>query len=139
KALDSSAVLKPAYCRMVHGRPAYMVAWGPRRNGSKPGNVSTKDKSFRSCFVYRGWTVSPSGVTQFKPDRSLPGADLAAAFLQASRLEEFRNSLMGHSPVRTAHRGILIHDALCISHTVRSALPPEACCPLAGQEGYRPS
>ena len=38
KALDSSAVEKPAYWRMVHGRPAYMVARGPRVNGARPGS-----------------------------------------------------------------------------------------------------
>ncbi|GAB1413638.1 hypothetical protein MASR1M97_23740 [Candidatus Desulfobacillus denitrificans] len=38
--MDSSAVEKPAYWRMVHGRTAYMVACGPRRKGSSPGRVS---------------------------------------------------------------------------------------------------
>ena len=33
KALLSSAVEKPAYWRMVQGRAAYMVAWGPRTRG----------------------------------------------------------------------------------------------------------
>jgi hypothetical protein len=39
--LDSSAVEKPAYWRIVHGRLAYIVARTPRRNGSKPGSEST--------------------------------------------------------------------------------------------------
>jgi hypothetical protein len=38
--LEASAVEKPAYWRMVHGRTAYIVACGPRRKGAKPGSVS---------------------------------------------------------------------------------------------------
>jgi len=31
------AVPNPAYCRMVHGLPRYMLAWMPRVNGNAPG------------------------------------------------------------------------------------------------------
>ena len=41
KALDSVAVEKPAYWRMVQGRPTYMVAYGPRTYGGSPGKVPT--------------------------------------------------------------------------------------------------
>jgi hypothetical protein len=34
EGVDSSAVEKPAYCRIVQGRPAYIVAFTPRVNGS---------------------------------------------------------------------------------------------------------
>jgi hypothetical protein len=40
KAFDSSAVEKPAYWRMVHGCMAYMVEYGPRRNGGTPAAYS---------------------------------------------------------------------------------------------------
>ena len=36
EGVGSSAVEKPAYWRTVHGRNAYMEAYGPRRNGGKP-------------------------------------------------------------------------------------------------------
>jgi hypothetical protein len=32
-----SAVEKPAYCRIVHGFCANIVAYGPPRNGGMPG------------------------------------------------------------------------------------------------------
>ena len=32
-----AAVAKPAYCRIVQGRPRYMVGWMPRVNGNSPG------------------------------------------------------------------------------------------------------
>jgi len=51
KAFDASAVEKPAYCRIVQGRFAYMVARGPRRNGKAPGMVSLKDSASRSAAV----------------------------------------------------------------------------------------
>jgi hypothetical protein len=35
--------------------------------------------------VYSGFTLMPSGVTQLRALTSPPGADLAAAFIQASR------------------------------------------------------
>ena len=31
EGVESSAVEKPAYCRMVHGCVTYMVGYGPRR------------------------------------------------------------------------------------------------------------
>ena len=37
KRWTASAVEKPAYCRTVHGRPAYIDARTPRVNGAKPG------------------------------------------------------------------------------------------------------
>ncbi len=36
----SSAVPKPAYWRMVHRRPRYMVGWIPRVKGYSPGSPS---------------------------------------------------------------------------------------------------
>ena len=33
RALDSTAVPKPAYWRMVHGRPVYIVGYTPRVYG----------------------------------------------------------------------------------------------------------
>ena len=36
-AFDSAAVPKPAYCRIVHSRPRYIVGWMPRVNGNSPG------------------------------------------------------------------------------------------------------
>src|SRR5204863_3191991 len=40
-AFDSSAVAKPAYCRIVHRRPRYIVGWIPRVKGNSPGNPSS--------------------------------------------------------------------------------------------------
>jgi hypothetical protein len=49
--LLSSAVEKPAYWRTVQGRPAYMVALGPRVNGGKPGREPTDSRFSRSAAV----------------------------------------------------------------------------------------
>src|SRR5262245_52612659 len=103
---------------MVHGRPAYMVACGPRTNGSKPGRVSACDSPSTSRRVYRAWTVMPAGVTQFRFATSPPGADLAAAFFQPSREVEFGNgALMGSPPARarplTDLAGIATHVPDC--------------------------
>ena len=40
RALDSLAVPKPAYCRIVHGRPVYIDGYTPRVNGNSPGAPS---------------------------------------------------------------------------------------------------
>ncbi len=40
RALDSAAVPNPAYCRIVHGRPVYIVGYTPRVNGNAPGSPS---------------------------------------------------------------------------------------------------
>ena len=69
---------------MVHGRTAYIVACGPRTKGAKPGSVSACGRPCRSAAVYSGLTVMPSGVTQFSASSWPPGADLAAAWAQAS-------------------------------------------------------
>ncbi|GGJ92944.1 hypothetical protein GCM10010123_23500 [Pilimelia anulata] len=37
RALDSAAVPKPAYWRIVHGRDVYMVGYTPRVYGYSPG------------------------------------------------------------------------------------------------------
>src|SRR5574337_1787686 len=71
---------------MVHGRTAYIVACGPRTNGSKPGSVSVCARPCRSAAVYSGLTVRPSGVTQFSASSRPPGADFAAAFAHCSRV-----------------------------------------------------
>ena len=72
---------------MVHGRAAYIVACGPRTYGSKPGSVSAYGRPSRSRAVYSGFTAMPSGVTQLSASTLPPGADLAAARAQASRLD----------------------------------------------------
>ncbi len=38
----SSAVPKPAYWRIDHGRPAYMSRWMPRVNGNSPGSPRSR-------------------------------------------------------------------------------------------------
>ena len=40
RLLVSSAVPKPANCRIVHSRVRYMVWYGPRVNGYSPGKPS---------------------------------------------------------------------------------------------------
>jgi hypothetical protein len=77
-------VEKPAYCRIVQGRAAYIVACGPRRKGAKPGSVSAYGSPSRSCAVYSGLTAMPSGVCQFSASRLPPGADFAAACFHSS-------------------------------------------------------
>ncbi|MCY1362486.1 hypothetical protein D9M69_492060 [compost metagenome] len=84
--MDSSAVEKPAYWRMVQGRTAYMVACGPRMKGSKPGKVLVCGRWAVSSAVYSGLTQMPSGVSQFSAFTSPPGADFWAALVQASRV-----------------------------------------------------
>ena len=85
---------KPAYWRIVHGRTAYIVACGPRRKGSKPGNVFAWGRSFTSSAVYSGLTAMPSGVTQFSATTSPPGADLAAALCQSARVEGLKGAAL---------------------------------------------
>jgi hypothetical protein len=41
RRLDSCAVANPAYCRIVHSRPRYMVGWMPRVKGNSPGSESS--------------------------------------------------------------------------------------------------
>src|SRR5688572_6439183 len=49
---DSAALPKPAYCRIVHGRPRYMVGWMPRVNGKLPGTpIAEASSSGRSAGV----------------------------------------------------------------------------------------
>ena len=36
-AVGLGGVAKPAYWRIVHSRPRYMVGWTPRVNGNSPG------------------------------------------------------------------------------------------------------
>ena len=36
-----AAVPKPAYCRMVHRRPRYIVGWMPRVKGNSPGKPTS--------------------------------------------------------------------------------------------------
>ena len=38
----SSAEPKPAYWRIVHGRPRYIVGYGPRVNGNSPGSSGSR-------------------------------------------------------------------------------------------------
>ena len=40
RVVDSAAVPKPAYWRMVQSRPRYIVGWMPRVNGKRPGSSS---------------------------------------------------------------------------------------------------
>ena len=82
--MDSSAVEKPAYWRIVHGRCAYIVGCGPRTNGSNPGSVSAYGRSFVSAAVYSGLTAMPSGVCQVRLSTGAPRSDLAAAASQAA-------------------------------------------------------
>ena len=44
RSLDSFAVPNPAYCRIVHGRPVYIVGYTPRVNGNPPGTPSACDR-----------------------------------------------------------------------------------------------
>ena len=44
-AFVSSADPKPAYWRIVHGRPRYMSAYGPRVNGKAPGGSAGPEAS----------------------------------------------------------------------------------------------
>src|SRR2546427_10622434 len=47
----SFAVPKPAYCRIVHRRPRYIVARMPRVYGGSPGNPILAEKSATDAFV----------------------------------------------------------------------------------------
>jgi hypothetical protein len=83
--LDSSAVENPAYCRIVHGRLAYMVARTPREKGANPGSESSPSTPARSAAVYSGRTSMPSGVCQISVSASAPFRSLAARLRQSSR------------------------------------------------------
>ena len=64
---------------MVQGLTAYIVACGPRTNGSSPGSVSVAGNPARSCAVYSGLTTSESGVCQFSDSSGAPRNDSSAA------------------------------------------------------------
>src|SRR5215510_4557304 len=125
---------------MVHGRPAYMVACGPRTKGSKPGSVSVNGRPSASFFVYSGRTAMPSGVTQVKAARSPRGADLVAAFCQVSRLEEFSSgSLMGNLPLHGAVQGERSGPGCTTMHTsYQSAFRRARGDTRSGAVGSRP-
>src|ERR1700683_3051400 len=57
RRLLSSASPIPAYCRIVHSRPRYIVGWMPRVNGNSPGNPRSRSgtNSVRSSAVYNGF------------------------------------------------------------------------------------
>ena len=42
RSFVASGVPNPAYWRIVHGRPRYMVGWMPRVNGYSPGNPMSR-------------------------------------------------------------------------------------------------
>src|SRR4051794_15819049 len=46
---------------MVHGCVVYIVGYGPRRNGARPGYVSVASSPSRSASVYSGLMSMPSG------------------------------------------------------------------------------
>ena len=92
---------RPAPCGRRRSTPR---RWRSRRTGgssraaprtSWPAGRARRARSRAACrrraspamsaAVYSGLTVMPSGVTQFSASTSPPGADLAAALLQASR------------------------------------------------------
>ena len=83
KALLSSAVLKPAYCRIVHGLCVYIDAYGPRTNGKTPGGVGSSTLS-ASCLVYNGFKTIPSGVSFNKLTGPLPFVSLSTTGTQLS-------------------------------------------------------
>ena len=74
---ESSAVEKPAYWRIVHGRTAYIVGLRPahERLRSRAACRRAARQRGMSAAVYSGLTVRPSGVVQFSAARSPPGAD----------------------------------------------------------------
>src|SRR5882724_3599353 len=69
---------------MVQGRLAYIVARTPRRNGSKPGRLSTASSPSRSAAVKSGFTAMPSGVFHTSDDGSSPSS-LRARSSQSER------------------------------------------------------
>jgi hypothetical protein len=71
---------------MVHGRTEYIVAWGPRKNGSKPGKVLANGSPSVSAAVYKAFNLMPSGVCQPSASTFPLGADLVAALFHASIL-----------------------------------------------------
>ena len=74
------------YWRTVQGRPAYMVARGPRRKGIMPGSESRCSSSLMSSALYRGLTAMPSGVFQVNSSNGLPLHSLRARASHASSL-----------------------------------------------------
>src|SRR5215472_7924625 len=59
--LESAAVEKPAYCRIVHGLVTYMVGYTPLVNGYSPGSPSScsASKSASALGPYTGSMGSP--------------------------------------------------------------------------------
>src|SRR5690606_19542661 len=45
RRLESAAVANPAYWRMVHGRPRYIVGWIPLVKGNRPGRPMSRSGS----------------------------------------------------------------------------------------------
>ena len=90
-------VPKPPYWRIVHRRLAYIVARGPRTNGSMPGIPPTMSSASRSSAVYSGLTAMPSGVCHTSVSGSAP---------RSSELADARHGLSagsGASLLLTAH------------------------------------
>ena len=58
RAFVSSAEAKPAYWRIVHGRPRYMSLYGPRVNGGVPGGSSAAGTSFTQSELQTGYPLN---------------------------------------------------------------------------------
>ncbi len=61
---------------MVHGCMAYMVEYGPRRNGATPAAYSRCSMAYRSSAVYHAFTGMRSAVFQTgEPSPGPAGSD----------------------------------------------------------------
>ncbi len=78
--MDSSTVLKPAYWRIVHGRWAYIVGYGPRVYGYIPGISSLP---LTSSDVYNGFNWIPSYVVELSDSNGIFFNCLIAALLHS--------------------------------------------------------
>ena len=75
RSLVSAAVEKPAYWRIVHRRPRYIVGWTPRVNGNSPGRPRSRASSrpavsagvYRSAIAGRSWCGTRPAVPVARP------------------------------------------------------------------------
>ena len=96
----------------VHGRLR------PAHERLEAGQGVGEGQPLHVLLVYSGLTVMPSGVFQFRAATSPPGADLAAAFSQASRLEEFGSFSLMTGPLMR-YRSALTGDHRLVSVSQR--------------------
>src|SRR5699024_10951983 len=101
KALDSAAVEKPAYCRIVHGWLTYIDGYGPRTYGMAPGTVSSGKgvtASSSSVVAVPASTASRSALVETRLTSIRSGVSLSWASAGRARLSSWEAVARGAAP-----------------------------------------